>query len=316
MNVSGIIKNLIDGSYGPYSKSTLAGQGANAGYATAESTKNGSIFGKDIKYAYNDDKGWSRDSSLAFSREVLKSQDSNGDGTLDINDDYWTNFANQYNNLSGEDRKQILNPALLNEKGELDKQKLFNQFDLNGDGKIDEAENTALMCLQDAVSQNFTGTDFKGTPNDGTLSQDERDMGLDYMLKNPNAKTLLNEYYKGYELDQRQNIFKMPPTVAIETPVVTTNNQTSQSVPSEAPKAPADINKMFLQKSGGMLRNNEIDGITNGLTRLGFNPADIVGKIKSVSINPDGTITIKTDENTIKYNQKSQTTSLTPETNH
>jgi hypothetical protein len=66
------------------------------------------------------------------------------------------------------------------------------------------------MCLQDSISQNFAGTDLKGTPDDGILSKDERDIGLSYVLGNPNAKGLLTEYYKGYKLDERLNIFKMP----------------------------------------------------------------------------------------------------------
>lgn len=201
-------KDLIDGSYGPYDTTTPEGQGANAGFAIAELTKSGfSVFEKDIKYASSDDKEWSVDSSLAFSHEALKTLDSNGNSVVDKDDDYWANIVSQYKNINIVSQYKNIkgfNPALLT-NGELDKTKIFNQFDLNDDDKIDEAEYASFLRLQDVIK----GENYRGTLRDGIITPDEREMTF-YMLLSPLGDNILNNIFEKNKCKEALEKFKMP----------------------------------------------------------------------------------------------------------
>ena len=89
----------------------------------------------------------------------------------------------------------------------------------------------------------------------------------------------------------------------------TTDAATPKADTPETPQAPTSTHDKFLQKSGGFLLNAEIDEIIADLKDSEINPEDIADKIKSVTVNPDGTIIIKTKDNcTITYDQNTKVT--------
>jgi len=95
------------------------------------------------------------------------------------------------------------------------------------------------------------------------------------------------------------------------------NNQQSVSSSNHSLKTPftgqekANNESLFTKASGGLLYNSEINEISNYLLNQGLDPASVAEKIKSVTVSPDGTIAIKTDNSTITYNEKNNNVSLT-----
>lgn len=204
------IPKKIDGTTGPYDPNTAIGKGANAG---REAGLVGNAFDGDIQYAFNEGNIWQVASSLAFSHESLKSLDSNQNGSLDINDNYWNTLTEEYNAIidKNPELSNLINKDLLDENNHIDKQKLFGLFNLNNDKMIDDAENLALICLQDALGD-----------NNGALSQAERDLSA--ILFDPAAKDTMNKYLEHYKLNDYLAKFVMPEEV--KKPADTTSTKT------------------------------------------------------------------------------------------
>lgn len=96
-------------------------------------------------------------------------------------------LANVDKNSGNQDGYITLEEFLKNEKADTDAtkkanmQKVFNQLDQNGDGKVDYKELTAMLAMYDANS-------------DGEISKEEFAQGGQSMLNGTAAQTLQNKY--------------------------------------------------------------------------------------------------------------------------
>lgn len=96
-------------------------------------------------------------------------------------------LANIDKNSGNQDGYITLEEFLKNEKADTDAtkkanmQKVFNQLDQNGDGKVDYKELTAMLAMYDANS-------------DGEISKEEFTQGGQNMLNGTAAQTLQNKY--------------------------------------------------------------------------------------------------------------------------
>lgn len=96
-------------------------------------------------------------------------------------------LANVDKNSGNKDGYITLEEFLKNEKADTDAtkkanmQKVFNQLDQNGDGKVDYKELTAMLAMYDANS-------------DGEISKEEFAQGGQSMLNGTAAQTLQNKY--------------------------------------------------------------------------------------------------------------------------
>ena len=96
-------------------------------------------------------------------------------------------LANIDKNSGNQDGYITLEEFLKNEKADTDAtkkanmQKVFNQLDQNGDGKVDYKELTAMLAMYDANS-------------DGEISKEEFTQGGQSMLNGTAAQTLQNKY--------------------------------------------------------------------------------------------------------------------------
>ena len=96
-------------------------------------------------------------------------------------------LANIDKNSGNQDGYITLEEFLKNEKADTDAtkkanmQKVFNQLDQNGDGKVDYKELTAMLAMYDANS-------------DGKISKEEFTQGGQSMLNGTAAQTLQNKY--------------------------------------------------------------------------------------------------------------------------
>lgn len=183
----------INGDKGPFDNKTPVGRGANAGYQVTDLLKKGEYDKLEfatIEYMpkFPDGK-YSVDAALAFSRESLKAIDKDLNGHI-TKDEF---------NLTQESTQEQVLPQNLKQRlsGILDK--IFDVIDINNDGKVDNAENTAYTVFQDSCKEEFNGK----TTHASRLLADKM-----ILMKTDYAKEKLRELHNGHNLAQKDAILK------------------------------------------------------------------------------------------------------------
>lgn len=179
---------FINGYTGPYNPQFPVGIGANAGFNTAQLMKNrryNELSQAVVQYTVPDQFGrLNIDSALAFTKESSKALTPNSVISKD-------EFINNNELAQSANLPLAYKVNFLETMG-----RIFDAVDLNKDGKVSNAENTAYTIFQDCTNSTLQGV----TTPQGRLYADQ------VILSNPDfAKSRLTEIYNDHNLAARDH---------------------------------------------------------------------------------------------------------------